>query len=129
MDPLSISTAIITCMGATAALANTIQKLHRLRKAPKEIASLEDEIVAVNKHVEHVGNTLRARSNYRHAVIKDLSLQPAIEAARMKVEQVKKFLDNNLLKDGSTELKKSAWLKWQSEFTRLKQDLRGKRVW
>ncbi|KAF7194525.1 Ankyrin-3 [Pseudocercospora fuligena] len=128
MDPLSISTAIITCMGATAALANTIQKLHRLRKAPKEIACLEDEIVAVNKHVEHVGDLLRAPSHCRPAIIKDLSLQPAIEAARTKVEQVKSFLENKLLKDNSAELKKSAWLKWQSEFGRLKQDLRDVRI-
>ncbi|KXS95674.1 hypothetical protein AC578_6241 [Pseudocercospora eumusae] len=128
MDPLSISTAIITCIGATAALANTIQKLHRLRKAPKDITSLEDEILAVNKHVEHVGNILRASSNCRPAIVKDSSLEPAIEAARTKVEQVKQFLENKLLKDNSTELKKSAWLKWQSEFGRLKQDLRDVRI-
>ncbi|KAM3416273.1 hypothetical protein BST61_g7879 [Cercospora zeina] len=131
MDPLSISAAALACIGAAAALAKTVHKLSLLQQAPQEISELEKEIEAVRTHLESFQKVVHDRSNAHNALLAGLPIDKCIKDAQEKTSQIKSFLEGGLLKESSSstkKLKKSSWLKWQSELRRLKEELRGIRV-
>lgn len=128
-DPLSIATGILTFMGACNALASTIKKLHHLRKAPKELEELEKEISSLRLYTEGIGQLLEVHSRDRDSVIGRMSLDIHIQSARQKVQEIQQFLEESLLHASSSiKIRKGAWLKWQSEFNGLRQQLRDVRL-
>ena len=128
MDPLSLATGVLTFIGACNALTSTIKKLHNLRKAPKELKDLENEISALLSCTKDVNQLLVTHSGDRFGLLRQVSIKERIEYAHKKIEDTHDFLKRTLL-DASTSsrIRSSAWLKWQSEFDRLHQDLRDTR--
>ncbi|KAK4691359.1 hypothetical protein P7C71_g5624, partial [Lecanoromycetidae sp. Uapishka_2] len=128
-DPLSIATGIITFVGACQALASTIQKLHHLRKAPQELEELETEILSLQSYSEGIKQLVDMHSCDQDQVIGRMSLGLHIENARKKIQKIQQFLENSLLDTSSMiKIRTRAWLKWQSEFKRLRQELRDVRL-
>ena len=129
MDPLSIATAVLTCMSATNTLISTVKKLHNLRRAPKEIEELENEISALRSTSESMNAILQMPSGSKNQVLQHVPVTTSIDAARKKIDGIQRFLETTLLaEDSSAKIQKSAWLKWQSEFNRLRQELRDSRI-
>ncbi|KAI4261852.1 MAG: hypothetical protein L6R42_002955 [Xanthoria sp. 1 TBL-2021] len=128
MDPLSVTTSVLTLIAACNALASTIRKLHHLRHAPKELKQLEAEISALHSCTEGFNVLLHTHSDNRNGMFDHLSLGVYIKDARQKIEQTQQFLESRVLDlSSSSNIRKSVWLKWQSEFTRLRQELRDVR--
>jgi len=128
-DPLTIATGIVTFVGARNALASTIKKFCDLRKAPKDLEELENEISALQSHTEGISQLLEPHGDNRDEIIGKLSLESHIESARKKIQEVNRFLEKSLLDTSSSfRIRTSAWLKWQSEFSRLRQELRDVRL-
>ena len=125
-DPLSIATGILTFMGACNALASTVKKLHQLRKAPHELEALENEISALRSCAEGINQIVQMHSGVRNDdIISQFSVVNSIESARKKIEEICQYLEHSLLDaTSSNKVRPSAWLKWQSEFNRLRQELR-----
>lgn len=124
-DPLSIATGILTFMGACNALASTIKKLNQLRKAPHELEALENEILALRSCAEGINQIVQMHSGARNHIISQVSVVEAIENAYKKIKQIHKYIEHDLLDTtSSSKIRPSAWLKWQSEFNRLRQELR-----
>ncbi|CAK1365360.1 unnamed protein product [Cercospora beticola] len=130
-DPLSISVAALACVGAAATLTKTIHKLILLQNAPQEISELAKEIKTIQTHLEGFHEVVKERGNAHTTIAAALPIDKCINDAQQKTTQINTFLETNLLKETSLatkKLKKSAWLKWQSELRRLKQELRDIRV-
>ncbi len=128
-DPLTIATGIITIVGACNALVSTIKKFHDLRKAPKELEELENEISALQSHTDSISQLVKPHGDTRDKIIGKLSLETHIESARKKIQEIHRFLEKSLLDASSSiKIRKSAWLKWQSEFNKLRQELRDLRL-
>lgn len=128
MDPLSVTTSVLTLIAACNALASTISKLHHLRHAPRELEQLEAEISALHSCTDALNILLRTHSDNRSAMFDYLPLGRFVKDARQKIEQTQGFLESSVLDlSSSSKIRKSVWLKWQSEFTRLRQDLRDVR--
>lgn len=129
MDPLSIATAVLTCMSATGELISIVKKVNHLRQAPQEIEGLENEISALRSTAESVSKILETREGTNHDMLRHIPIAASVDSARMKIESIRQFLQDSLLdRRSDLRLKKSAWLKWQSEFNRLRQELRDKRI-
>ena len=128
-DPLSIATGILTFIGACNALASTIRKLHHLRQAPRELEELENEMSALQSYAEGIIQLVEMHNGDGDEVIGRVSLRPHIEKAHRRIQEIQQFLEDTL-KDTSSALKirKSAWLRWQSELNRLRQSLRDVRL-
>lgn len=127
MDPLTITTGVLTLIGACNALASTIKKLHHLREAPGELEALEKEISALLSCADGISHLVQIHGQSRREVIGQISVGVCIGNARQKIEQIQQTLDRSLLDLSSGKIRKSAWLRWQSEFARLRQDLRDVR--
>ena len=127
-DPLSIATGVITFIGACNSLASTIKKLHCIRKAPAELLELEHELSALRSCIEGIEQISKAYNGDCEKVIGHIHIGPYVDNARKKIQQIRQFLETSLL-DTSTgsKIRPSAWLKWQSEFSRLRQELRDVR--
>ncbi|KAL8822436.1 MAG: hypothetical protein Q9191_006828 [Dirinaria sp. TL-2023a] len=112
-------------MGACNALASTIKKLHQLRKAPHELEALENDILALRSCAEGINQIVQMHSGARNDIISQVSIVEAIENAYKKIMQIHKYIEHSLLDTtASNKIRASAWLKWQSEFDRLRQELR-----
>ncbi|KAI4103484.1 MAG: hypothetical protein LQ339_004209 [Xanthoria mediterranea] len=128
MDPLSVTTSVLTLIAACNALASTISKLHHLRHAPRELEQLEAEISALHSGTDALNILLHTHSDNQSDMFDHLSLGPFVKDARQKIEQTQGFLETSVLDlSSSSKIRKSVWLKWQSEFTRLRQELRDVR--
>ena len=128
-DPLSIATGILTFMGACNALASTIKKLHRLRKAPQQLEELENEISSLQSYIEGIQQLVGMHSNGGDEVIGRMSLGMHIENARKKIQEIENFLEGTLVDVSSpVKIRTRGWLKWQSELNRLRQELRDVRL-
>ena len=128
-DPLSIATGILTFMGACNALASTIRKLHRLRKAPQELEELENEMSSLQSYIESLQELVHMPNGNGDRVIGQMSLGIHITKAREKIQEIQCFLEGSLLDATSTlKIRTRAWLKWQSELNRLRQALRDVRL-
>ena len=127
MDPLTIATGVLTMIGACNALASTIKKLHHLREAPGELEALEKEISALHSCADGISHLVQVHGQNRREGIGQISVGLCVGNARQKVEQVQQILDRSLLDLSSGKIRKSAWLRWQSEFDRLRQELRDVR--
>lgn len=128
MDPMTIATGVLTFMGTCNALVTTIKKLHHLRNAPRELEELTKEILALRSCMEGINQLVQTQSGSQHKAIGQISLSVYIESARKKTEQIQHFLEQSLLNTASTaKIRPRAWLKWQSEFARLRQELRDVR--
>lgn len=128
MDPLTITTGVLTLIGACNALASTIKKLHHLREAPQELEALEKEISALHSCADGLSHLVQANGQTRKEAIGRISIGVCVGDARQKIEQIQQFLDRSLLDLSSRDkIRKSAWLRWQSEFNRLRQELRDVR--
>ena len=127
-DPLSIATGVITFIGACNALATTIKKLHRIRKAPAELIELEHEMSALRSCAEGIERLAQAHSIDREKVFSHIHIDSYVDNARKKIQQIQQFLEQSLLNTSTgSKIRSSAWLKWQSEFSRLRQELRDVR--
>lgn len=125
MDPLSIATGVITFVGACNALASTIKKLHHLRKAPKELEDLEDEITALRSSTESIGYLVQAQCNNHNMLVGQTSIGTFVDNARKKIQETQQVLENSISDALSgRKIRPSAWLRWESEFARLRQELR-----
>lgn len=112
-------------MSACNALASTIKKLHQLRKAPHELDALENEISALRSCAEGINQIVQMHSGVRNDIIAQVSVVDSIESAHKKIQQIHTYLEHSLLDaNSSSKIRPSAWLKWQSEFNRLRQELR-----
>ncbi|KAL8887444.1 MAG: hypothetical protein Q9215_004979 [Flavoplaca cf. flavocitrina] len=128
MDPLSVTTGVLTLIAACNALASTIAKLNRLRHAPKELEALETEICALQTCIEDINALVHTHSDNPSGILGKLSLGEHINDARHKIEQIQQFLDTSVLDlASSSKIRKSYWLNWQLEFGRLRQELRDLR--
>lgn len=128
MDPLSVTTSVLTLIAACNALASTISKIHHLRHAPTELEQLEAEISALHSCTDALNILLHTHSDNQSAMFDHLSLGRIVKDARQKIEQTQGFLETSVLDlSSSNKIRKSVWLKWQSEFTRLRQELRDVR--
>ncbi|KAL8846856.1 MAG: hypothetical protein Q9221_008085 [Calogaya cf. arnoldii] len=128
MDPLSITTSVVTLIAACNALASTIRKLHRLRHVPKELEELEKEISALQSCTEGINMLILTHSDNQNGMFGQISLGVYVKDARQQIEQTQQFLDSSVLDlSSSSRIRKSVWLKWQSEFSRLRQELRDVR--
>ncbi|KAL8965609.1 MAG: hypothetical protein Q9183_003764 [Haloplaca sp. 2 TL-2023] len=128
MDPLSITTGVLTLIAACNALATTIAKLHRIRHVPEELEELETEICALQSCIEATNTLVRLHSDDRSGINGQLSLGQHIKDAYRKIEQIRLFLDTRVLEISSgRKIRKSFWLKWQSQFNRMRQELRDVR--
>ncbi|KAL9631580.1 MAG: hypothetical protein Q9204_004172 [Flavoplaca sp. TL-2023a] len=128
MDPLSVTTGVLTLIAACNALASTITKLNRLRHAPKELEALETEICALQTCIEDINALVHTHSDNPSGILGKLSLGEHINDARHKIEQIQHFLGTSVLDTASSsKIRKSYWLKWQLEFGRLRQELRDLR--
>ncbi|KAL8769315.1 MAG: hypothetical protein Q9209_004697 [Squamulea sp. 1 TL-2023] len=128
MDSLSVATGVLTLIGACNALVSTIRKLHHLQEAPRELETLERKITALPSYTEGINILLQTHGGTRSGMIGRLSLGVHVQDARQKIEQTQHFLDRSVLDLSSgSKIQKSAWLKWQSEFSRLRQELRDVR--
>ena len=128
MDPLSVTTGVLTLIAACNALASTITKLNRLRHAPKELEGLETEISALQTCIEDINALVHTHSDNPSGILGKLALGEHIKDARHKIEQIQQFLDTSVLDlASSSKIRKSYWLKWQLEFGRLRQELRDLR--
>jgi len=87
-DPLTIATGIVTLVGACNALASTIKKFYDLRKAPKELEELENEISALQSHTEGISQLVEPHGDTRDEIIGKLSLESHIESARKKIQEI-----------------------------------------
>ncbi|KAL8737103.1 MAG: hypothetical protein Q9181_002023 [Wetmoreana brouardii] len=115
-------------MGACNALASTIQKLHRLRNAPKELEELENEINALKTCTGGIDRLVQMHSGNGVGLVCQTSLGVYIENARKKIQEIQRILEHSLLDTSSSrKIRASAWLKWQPEFHRLRQGLRDLR--
>ena len=125
MDPFSIATGVITFVGACNALASTIKKLHHLRKAPKELEGLEDEITALRSSTESLGYLVHTQCNNHNILVGHTSIGTFVDNARKKIQETQQVLENSI-SDASAgrKIRPSAWLRWESEFARLRQELR-----
>lgn len=125
MDPVSLTTAVVTFIGACNALASTIQKLHGLRKAPKELQDLDNEISALKSCIVGIGQLVKSHSGDGNDWISQLSIGLSIDNACRKIKETQRYLEQSLL-DTTTgrKIRPSAWLKWLPEFQRLRQELR-----
>ena len=64
MDPLSIATAVLALLGASAATLRTFRKIRDLKKAPELIQSLNNEISDLHLTTLNVNDYIaRARAN------------------------------------------------------------------
>ncbi|KAL8680737.1 MAG: hypothetical protein Q9186_003084 [Xanthomendoza sp. 1 TL-2023] len=114
--------------GACNALASTIKKLHQLRQAPKDLEDLERELSALQSCTERVNQLIQTHDNGRSGIGGQMSIEIYVKNAYEKIEQIQQFLDCRLLDLSSrSKIRKSAWLKWQSQFERLRQELRDVR--
>lgn len=128
-DPLSIATGILTFMGACNALASTIEKLHHLRKAPQELEELENEIFALQASIDSIKRLVQMHSGSRNEAIGQISIGAYVENARKKIQQIQRSLEESLVDlSSSNRIRAKAWLKWQSEYNRLRQELRDIRL-
>ncbi|KAL8952036.1 MAG: hypothetical protein Q9222_002023 [Ikaeria aurantiellina] len=128
MDPLSIATGIITFMGVCNALASTIKKLHHLRKAPEELDELEYELMSLQSHIASINKLVKLQTLVSDPIPRQLSLDLHINSACNKVQAIQEFLESSLLNPSSNlRIRTTAWLKWESEFSRLRQELRDLR--
>ena len=128
MDPLTIATGVLTLMGACNALGSTVQKLYHLRNGPKEISELSSDISALKSCVENVNQLVQAKGGDLNRTISTCSLESCVENARKKVEQTQAFLEHSLLDDAAVcRVRARALLRWQSHFSRLRQELRDVR--
>lgn len=128
-DPLSIATGILAIVGACNALASTIKKFHDLRKAPQELEELEHEISALQSHTRSISQLVQPHGDNRDNIIGKLSLETHIESARKKIQEIHRFLEKSLLDASSSiKIRTSAWLRWKSEFSRLRQEVRDVRL-
>lgn len=125
MDPVSLTTAVVTFIGACNVLASTIQKLHHLRKAPKEIQELDNEISALKACVVGIGHLLKSHGEDRNDLIGQLPIALSLDNACGKIEETQRYLEQSLLDTSSgRKIRTSAWLKWLPEFQRLRQEIR-----
>ena len=129
-DPLSIGTGILAIIGSANALASTIKKLYRVRYAQTAIALLENEMTALRSYVESVNKLLgMSNGSQQNNAFQHLPIERYLETARTKIDQVNSFLDQKLLNDTpQRKIKKSVWLKWETELNRLNQELRDARM-
>ena len=127
-DPLSIATGVITFIGACNALATTIKKLHRIRKAPAELLELEHELSALRSCTEGIEQLTQTHSRRHEYVIGQIHIGLYVDNARKKIQQIQQFLEQSLIDTSrGSKIRSSALLKWQSEFSRLRQELRDLR--
>ncbi|KAL8733486.1 MAG: hypothetical protein Q9166_002113 [cf. Caloplaca sp. 2 TL-2023] len=128
MDPLSITTGVLTMIGACNALASTIRKLHHLREAPKELGELEREMSALQSCTKVINQLVQTQCENRSDLIGRISVGMCVKNARQKIEEIQHFLDHTLLDlSTSSKIRRTAWLRWQSDFSRLRQELRDVR--
>ena len=102
-DPLSIATGILTFIGACKGLASTIQKLHRLRRAPRDIDDLENEISSLQSYIEGINQLVELHSGDGDGTIGRMSLGEHLGTARNKIQNMHQFLDATLL-DASSNI-------------------------
>ena len=127
-DPLLIATAVIAFIGACNALVTTIKKLHRIRKALAELLELEHELSALRSCIEDIERLAQAHNVDRKKVINHIHVDLFVDNARKKIQQIQQFLEQSLLDvPTGNKIRRSAWLKWQSEFGHLRQELRDVR--
>ncbi|KAL8996789.1 MAG: hypothetical protein Q9188_006482 [Gyalolechia gomerana] len=122
MDPLSVTTGVLTLVGACNALASTIRKLHHLREAPRELGALEKEISALQSCADGISHLVQTHGQSRREVMGQSSIGVCVGNARQKIEEIQQYLDRSLLEPSSgSKIRKSACAESQGNEMQLQK--------
>jgi hypothetical protein len=112
MDPLSISAALVTFLGASATVVGFLEELCSLRKAPAAILALNNEISDLRLLFHGLNNLTQQRHDVS---IASSTILPTLEKAQEKVRELEVILERRVIKrqlpSGQTEIDRIAWLR------------------
>ena len=136
MDPLSLTTGILTLIGACVAASRTLAKIRRFKKAHSIIEAIENEIselqlmlVHMSDHLDSTNSKASALSNADKPALRLCA--SIINQTRDKIQEVHSLIQHQLLKEDkskSTKVSKRAFtrhfgklIKFQTELQELRQ--------
>jgi hypothetical protein len=136
MDPLSITTSVLTLTSAVSACLN---RLKIFQEAPQEIHSLAEEVNDLRIVVQEVAKTLQQHEQsliYRTSALLSLetvtNLSTLLSRAKVKLVGLEEILDKKLLvknaKSGKAKYARTAWLKHKSIVESIGKDLVGIKI-
>ena len=117
MDPLSVSTAILTILNAVSV---TIKAVEAFRNAPKELEKLMEEL----EHITNVANHINALTKCRD--FPDVNLSLCLSRAHAKLGNAQAVVEKRLAQKthkGVFSLRLTTWLHQKSHIEQLTQDL------
>ncbi|MCJ1331150.1 hypothetical protein MMC10_007837, partial [Thelotrema lepadinum] len=135
MDPLSITTGVLTLLGACTTASATVSKLRRLKDAPDLVQALNNEISDLRLVLLDVSDHFRSAQNERLVVpnmdetIFELC-SFALDQARVKVLEVDAVIQYQVTKPGRGAgliVDKIAFLRNYNRLLQLQSDLRDTR--
>ena len=134
MDPLSITTSILTLLGACNTASRTLAKLRTLRHASAIIDSLNNDVMEMEVALEHIDDYIdRTRSDLglpsaEPAVFRKCSLE--MDRTNQKILEANNLLNRRILKqheDGSFSIRKFQFYNEQKRLTQFHEDFRDAR--
>ena len=135
MDPLSLTTAVVTLLGVCVSTTRTCAKLRRLKNAPSLIQALNDEVsdlcrivVDASDFFERLSSSTDSAAHTNQAFLELCS--SSLSRATILVDEVKKVLEGGLVKVEKQNKIKMSWnfLRKHTKLARLRGELQGVRL-
>jgi hypothetical protein len=133
MDPLSVTTSVLTLTSAIAACLNCLKTF---QEAPQEIRSLAEEVNDLRIVVQEVAKTLQQHEQSKTSALLSLetvtNLSTLLSRAKVKLVDLEEILDKKLLvknaKSGKVKYARTAWLKHKSAVEGIGMSLVGIKI-
>lgn len=135
MDPLTLTTGIVTLLRASAALRGTVAKVINLRDAPALVQAVNNEISDLHLVILHISDYFeRAKSSRTTIPSVDEPVlhlcSSTLDQTRSKVQEVEALINDRLLKTSKKKVVKVSrkrLLREQGHLIELQTDLRSAR--
>ena len=135
MDPLSLTSTLITLIGAGGSTVHGIQRLISLRRAPYALLALNNEISDLQLVILETHDLLLECENSRHS--RDISqaftacLGPILNRAREKLLELDMLIQYRLtIQETGSEarLNRTGWLREQRNIRRIQEEIRSTKL-
>jgi hypothetical protein len=123
MDPLSIAANVLAVAGAVRLAGKGVSKLRILFDAPGQVDALTNELSNLQRilrelHLELLQDELSSSTIPQN-------LPSIVERARAKAQEIEEFIDHQIKKPSSSDVRSTAWARKKNRVIGLRKDLRS----
>ncbi|KAI1123702.1 ankyrin repeat-containing domain protein [Nemania abortiva] len=128
MDPLSITCAIITIIGAGNGVTKTIRKLALLKGAPASLLQLNNELADLSLAVRAIEEIQKSGEHSPPPETAHVYFTTALEEAREAVLDLEILIEQKLVNLSTKKLDRLSWMRAEPTIVKMKERVRSAKV-